>query len=203
VPPHLAQVAAEGLPNAYLYTFPGVGHGAFLSGDCALGMAVAFLDDPSQAPDAACLDAMPGLTFRIPHASALVLEPFADQERGFRGLVPVGWQSLAPANMVRASSATDPTYFVLAAEPGTAAELYARLAEQTGLDPDAQAIAEADLGSFTWSFYRFEVQGRLVDLALAEEDSQAYFVFLVSPADEHETLYDQLFLPAVEAMAPL
>ena len=96
---------------------------------------------------------MPGLTFRIPDTE-LALEPFVDEERGFRGLVPAGWQSLAPANMVRANSATDPTYYVLAAEPGTAADMYARLAGQLGLDPAAEAVDEAELGSLTWSFYR-------------------------------------------------
>jgi len=28
-------------------------------------------------------------------------------------------------------------------------------------------------------------------------------VFLISALDEHDALYEQLFLPAVEAMAPL
>jgi hypothetical protein len=202
VPPRLAQVAAKGLDQAYLYTFPGTSHGVFAGSDCARAMAVDFLADPSQAPDAACLDAMQGLVFRIPKTE-LALEPFADKARGFRGLVPAGWQSLAPANMVRANSATDPTYYVLAAEPGTAAEMYARLAEQLGLDPAAEPTDEAELGRLTWSLYRLEMKGYPIDLALAEDDTKAYLVFLVSPADEHEMLYDQLFLPAVEAMEPL
>ena len=142
------------------------------------------------------------MVFRIPNTE-LALEPFADKARGFRGLVPAGWQSLAPANMVRANSATDPTYYVLAAEPGTAAEMYARLAEQLGLDPAAEPTDEAELGRLTWSLYRLEMKGYPIDLALAEDDTKAYLVFLVSPADEHEMLYDQLFLPAVEAMEPL
>jgi hypothetical protein len=202
VPPRLAQIAAKGLDRAYLYTFPGTSHGVFAGNDCARAMIVEFLADPTHAPDTTCLDAMPGLAFRIPDTT-LVLEPFVDEERAFRGLVPTGWQSLAPANMVRASSATDPTYFVLAAEPGAAQEVYARLAGQMGLDPAAQALSEAELGSLDWAFYRFEVKGYPVDLALAEDGAKAYFVFLVSPVDEHQTLYDQLFLPAVEAMAPL
>lgn len=202
VPPHLAQVAAEGLDNAYLYSFPGTSHSVFAGNECARTMALDFLHDPSQAPDAACLHALPGLAFRILDTT-LTLEPYQDEERGFRGLVPVGWQSLAPANMVRSNSATDPTYFVLATEPGTAAEMYARLAGQIGLDPAAQAIDEAELGSLSWSFYRSELAGHPLDLALAEDESKAYFVFLVSPTDEHQTLYEQLFLPAVEAMAPL
>jgi hypothetical protein len=203
VPPRLAQIAAKGLDRAYLYTFPGTSHGAFAGSDCARAMMAEFLADPTHAPDTTCLDTMPELAFRIPDTTTLALEPFVDEERGFRGLVPTGWQSLAPANMVRASSAIDPTYFVLAAEPGAADELYARLAAQMGLDPDAQAISEAELGSLAWSFYRFEVQGYPLDLALAEDESKAYFVLLVSAADEHQALYDQLFLPAVEAMSPL
>jgi pimeloyl-ACP methyl ester carboxylesterase len=202
VPPRLAQIAAKGLDNAYLYTFPGTGHGALTGSDCARAMAVDFLADPSRAPDTACLEAMPGLAFRIANTE-LALERFVDKERGFRGLVPAGWQSLAPANMVRANSATDPTYYVLAAEPGTAADMYARLAGQLGLDPAAEPTGEAELGSLTWSLYRSEMKGFPIDLALAEDDAKAYFILLISPADEHQALYEQLFLPAVEAMEPL
>jgi pimeloyl-ACP methyl ester carboxylesterase len=202
VPPHLAEVAAEGLTNVYLYTLPGVSHSTLGTSECAHAMMLTFLDDPTQAPDASCIEEMPGLVFRIPTAG-VELEPFVDEARGFSGLVPSGWRELQPANMARASSATDPAYFVLAAESGTAAEMFANLAEQLGLDPAAKPVAEAKVGSFTWDFYTFELQGHPVDLALAEDGEKAYFVLLVSPADEREVLYEQLFLPAVEAMASL
>jgi len=202
VPPRLAQIAAKGLDNAYLYAFPGTSHGVFVSSDCARAMAVDFLDDPSQAPDTACLEAMPGLTFRIPDTE-LALEPYLDEEHGFRGLVPAGWQELAPANWARANSAIDRTYFVLASEPGTADEMYARLAGQLGLDPTAEPTGEAALGSLSWSFYTAELEGYPLDLALAEDGSRAYFVLLVSSTDEHQALYNELFLPAAEAMTPL
>jgi hypothetical protein len=58
------------------------------------------------------------------------------------------------------------------------------------------------MGSFTWSFYTFERRGNPVDLALAEDSEKAYFVFMMSAEEEREALYVQLFLPAVEAMAP-
>ena len=41
------------------------------------------------------------------------------------------------------------------------------------------------------------------NVALAEDGKKAYFVLLISPPDEHEVLYEQLFLPAVEALVPL
>ena len=202
VPPHLSDVAAEKLTNAYLYTFPGIGHSLLGTSPCAHAMMLAFLDDPTQAPDARCLEDTTGLVFRLPMTD-LVLEPFTDEERGFRGLVPSGWQERAPANLARGSSATDPATFVLEAQPVTAAELFAALAGQLGLDPQAEPTAHAEIGSFTWDLYAFEVQGVPVDLALAEDGQKTYFVLLSSPADERETLYGELFLPAVEAMAPL
>ena len=51
--------------------------------------------------------------------------------------------------------------------------------------------------------FRLAAERQSVDLALAEDSEKAYFVFLMSPPDEHEALYQQLFQPAVEAMASL
>ncbi|MGB3906698.1 MAG: hypothetical protein WBB22_17470, partial [Anaerolineae bacterium] len=119
-------------------------------------------------------------------------------------VVPGGWQELAPANLARGSSALDPTYFVLEATPGTGANLFANVAGQLGLDPPPDPVARAEVGNFTWDFYSFERPGgNPADLALAEDGDKAYFVYLVSTPDEHDALYQGLFLPAVEAMAPL
>lgn len=202
VPPHLADAAAEGLANAYLYTFPRTSHGILGSSECALTIMLSFLDDPTGEPEASCLDAMPGLAFHIPPAE-LALEPFADEARGFRGVVPSGWQELRPANMARASSVNDSAYFVLEAQPISAAELFAGLAGQLGLDAAAEPVGEMPIGSLTWQLYGFQLQGNPLDLALAEDEDKAYFVLLISPADEHNVLYEQLFLPAVEAMGPI
>ena len=114
----------------------------------------------------------------------------------------MGWQELAPANLVRGSSSLDPTYFVLEAKPGTSDELLADLTGQLGIEGMMEQQATEDLGSFTWAFYTFTRGGNQVDLALAEDGKKAYFVFLVSAVDERDALYEQLFLPAVEAMAP-
>jgi len=205
-PPEYGQLVAGYLSNSYFFEFPGVGHDV-LDNECARSIAGAFINDPSEAPDDACIAEMPGLVFDLPGepgATEVALEPFTDEERGFGGLVPVGWQELAPANLARASSALDPTYFVLEATPGTAAELFANLAGQLGLDPPPEPVARADVGDFTWDFYAFERPGgNSADLALAEDSEKAYFVYLVSTPDEHDALYEQLFLPAVEALAPL
>lgn len=201
VPPGWGQQAAEELTNSYFFEYPGMGHGA---GDCARSMMITFLLDPSTEPDGACITAMEVPPFIVPiEAADIELEPFADEQRGFHGLVPTGWQELAPANLARRNSVVDPSYFVLEATPGTAADLFANLAGQLGFNPGLEPIASAEVGSFTWDFYTFDRQGNQADLALAEDGQKAYFVFLISTADEHDVLYEHLFLPAVEAMAPL
>jgi hypothetical protein len=201
-PPEYGQLVASHLNQGYFFEFPGIGHDITLSSACTLEMAGAFLDDPEQAPDASCIEEMPELAFDLPATSAeLILEPFTDESRGFSGLVPVDWQELAPANLLRESSSLDPTYFVLEAKPGTAEELLADLTSQLGLEETLESIATTELGNFTWNFYTFERRGNLVDLALADDGEKAYFVFMMSAAEEREALYEQLFLPAVEAMA--
>jgi hypothetical protein len=202
-PPEYGQLVASHLSQGYFFEVPGIGHDITGASTCAREMAGAFLNDPSQTPDAKCIEDTPDLVFDIPTASAeLILEPFSDEARGFSGLVPVGWRELAPANLLRESSSLDPTYFVLEAKPGSAAELLADLTSQLALEETLEPLATDEMGSFTWSFYTFERRGNPVDLALAEDGEKAYFVFMMSAVDEREALFEQLFLPAVEAMTP-
>jgi pimeloyl-ACP methyl ester carboxylesterase len=203
-PPEYGQLVAGYLSNGYYFEFPGVGHDV-ISNECARQIAGAFIDDPTQAPDATCISQMPGVAFDIPgEAPELVLEPFVDKERGFSGLVPAGWEEHAPANLSRGTTALDPTYFVLEASKNSADEVFGNLIGQLGLDPAPEPVASAEVGSFTWDFYRFERPGgNVADLAIAGVGEGTYFVYVVSAPDEHDSLYQQLFLPAVEAMAPL
>ncbi len=203
-PPEYGQLVAGYLSNSHFFELPGVGHDV-IGNVCARSIAGAFINDPTQAPGAACVAETPGVVFDVPgEAPELVLEPFTDEERGFSGVVPAGWEELAPANLARRSSALDPTYFVLEASPGAAAELFAILTGQLGLDPPPDPVSSAQVGNFTWDFYSFERPGgNPADLALAQDGEKAYFVYLVSTPDEHDALYQGLFLPAVEAMAPL
>jgi hypothetical protein len=147
---------------------------------------------------------MPGIVFDLPGDEIpLMLEPFTDVERGFSGLVPVGWQEIAPANLMRGNSALDPTYFVLEATPGTVSEILDILTSQLELDPELQPIATNEVGNFSWDFYTFELQGNPADLAIVEDGEKVYFVLMISDSAEHDDMYEALFLPAVEAIGAL
>ena len=202
-PPEYGELVAGYLENGYYFEFPGIGHDV-LSTACAREIAGAFIDDPSMAPDATCIAEMPAIAFDVPgDVAALELEPFEDEQRGFRGLIPAGWEVLAPANLARGSTALDPTYFVLEASEGSAENLFAALAGQLGLDPLPEQTATSEIGNFMWDLYSFERPGgNIADLAVTGSDSKAFFVYLVSAPDERDELFGRLFLPAVEAMAP-
>ncbi len=203
-PPEYGQLVAEHLSHSYFFEFPGVGH-FIIADECARSIAGTFFDDPTRAPDGSCVVEMPGVVFDVPgKAPEIAMEPFSDEERGFSGLVPAGWTEISPAVLDRRSSALDPTYFVIASEPRTADEIFAELARQLGVDPEMESVARSQVGNLLWDFYTFERSGGYpADLALTADSERAYFVYLVSTPDEHETLYDQLFLPAVETMTPL
>jgi pimeloyl-ACP methyl ester carboxylesterase len=202
-PPEYGQLVSGYLNNSYYFEFPGVGHDV-LTNECAREIAGDFIANPYRAPNTSCINEMPGVVFDVPSdGTELMLETYTDEARGFQGVIPVGWQELQPGNLARGKTAIDPAYFVLEGQPGTAANLLADVLTQLGIDPELGPISREVVGRFTWDFYNFELGGNPVDLSLAEEGSKAYFILLISPPDEHETLYEELFLPAMEAMAPL
>jgi len=82
-------------------------------------------------------------------------------------------------------------------------ELFSLLAQQLGFDPELESVASTESGSFVWHLYSFEYQSYWADLALTEGGGKAYFVLLITPPDERDALYETVFLPVVEALAPL
>jgi hypothetical protein len=60
-PQPYGEAVARNLKNAYVYTFPGLGHGAFFpppgmpATDCVIQIATDFLAKPRQAPNSSCL----------------------------------------------------------------------------------------------------------------------------------------------------
>jgi pimeloyl-ACP methyl ester carboxylesterase len=57
-PPDWGQIAAETLANSFFFEFPGVSHGVIDGGDCPVNVTLAFLDAPTTAPDAGCIQTM-------------------------------------------------------------------------------------------------------------------------------------------------
>jgi pimeloyl-ACP methyl ester carboxylesterase len=61
-PPAYARLAASSLSHAYVFEFPALSHAVSFN-DCPKAMVAGFLDNPTRAPDAACLPDEKGLPF--------------------------------------------------------------------------------------------------------------------------------------------
>ena len=63
-PPEYAAAASETLSRAYSYVLPNVGHAALRSDDCAIVIALGFINAPLQTPDSSCIARSRPLRFR-------------------------------------------------------------------------------------------------------------------------------------------
>jgi pimeloyl-ACP methyl ester carboxylesterase len=65
-PPSYGEIAAETLPNSYVYVFPSGGHGQALESPCSDSIILSFLDNPNQAPDESCIPGISKPVFYTP-----------------------------------------------------------------------------------------------------------------------------------------
>jgi hypothetical protein len=65
-PPAWGALAARTLSNSFFYEFPSAGHGVLgHAPGCAAAMIAQFLDRPSEAPESACIGAIPPVDFLV------------------------------------------------------------------------------------------------------------------------------------------
>ena len=141
-------------------------------------------------------------------AAAIEPEPFTSEGFGIKGVAPAGWKEAAPGTYMRGSPPADITTLVQKSYAGmTLDKLLEVLLPALGLKELPSSTGTRKTTAFTWDLYTVEVEAPsvgtvAVDLALVETD-KPYLVLLQALEDEHDTLHEAVFLPAVEAMAPL
>ena len=62
-PPAYAALASQTLSTSYNFVWPHVGHGVLRSDACAVDIALAFIKNPSAAPDSSCIAQTPPIVF--------------------------------------------------------------------------------------------------------------------------------------------
>jgi hypothetical protein len=203
-PSKWGRLLATNLRNGHFFEFPGIGHSVGMASECARSVTRAFLADPTQAPEASCVAEMTGIDFDVPsdELAVVVLEPFSNAVMGVRGVLPRGWAEVAPRNYMRQASGLDQTLLALDAVPASADELRVGLAGQLGFDPQLAPASRVTHDELEWSLYTFEISSLAADLAIAQGSDAAYFVLLISDPEERTALYDQVFVPMVEAFTP-
>jgi hypothetical protein len=60
-----------------------------------------------------------------------------------------------------------------------------------------------DSNGRSWALYVAEVQGFSANIAFAEEEGLTFLVLLVSSAEEEAMLYEDVFIPVLEALTVL
>jgi hypothetical protein len=203
-PTEYAQQVAETLSNSYLYTFPGVGHTVLVSSRCAQDIALAFIDDPTQEPDASCIAEMPGVAFDLPRETSaeITLVPFTYAAAGLSAVGPQEWEEVADGTFRRRADSLDPTaliYDLLSMEPEEVVQLLQGQLQQAA-PPESLGTRQA---AFDWTLYQVEVQGIVVDFAVAPRgDGTTLLVVLQSQPAEQEAYYESVFLPALDSVQP-
>ena len=198
-PPSWGMLAAETLENSYYYEFTGLGHDTLFSGDeCVLGVFLSFLDDPGVPPDSSCSSALQAPSFTVLDVEMV---PFTSVLFGFEGLSPAGWVEIAPGTCTRSSLGF--TALVQQAVQGMDAEtLVGMLGGLVGLSESPEKRSSRSANGLEWSLYREEVQGVIADMAIAENEGISYFIMFTCIGDDHAYYYPEVFLKAVDAVAP-
>ncbi len=198
-PPNYNQAVAKTLSKSFLFEFPGIGHGVSISGACPLGIAKAFLNEPSAAPDSTCIKAMQEPAFDLP-SGPVTLKPFENKDFGIKGVAPEGWAEKTPGVYTRSDAGN--VVLLQQAVPGTRDTTLQLFTQRFKLGKPPAVASSRKTDSLTWSLYEFTLQGQPIDLALAEQNQKTYVILLASETAERKALYDQLFLPAVDAYTP-
>lgn len=202
-PPAWAEQVAATLENSYLYEFPGMGHGVSLQPGCPQEITAAFFEDPSQKPDAECIDDLGAPAWVVPTGGDVEMEAFSIEAMGIEGRRPAGWQEVNTGVFSRQNSALDLTLVQVSVSPGTADNLLAGLTRQFGLQSPPPSTGEREANRLTWRLYSVVVRNTPIDVALTQSGDMAIMVLLQSPTDEHDALVENVFFPVIDSVRPI
>ncbi len=201
-PPEWGQQAAGDLSHSYFFEFLGMGHGVSISDLCPMSMMLAFWDDPTVEPDGSCIQDLTGPAFTLP-LGEIKLVPFTNTQFGIEGVAPDGWTDQDGAGVFVAGATGLPAIIQQAAPGITAQMLFDILKSQMQLTEDFSETGTRDANGLSWTLYQLETPGMILDLAMVEGSQMSYMIMLISTADDHDTLYNDVFLPAVDALKPI
>ena len=203
-PPTWAEEAAKTLSQSFYFNVPRAGHGSSISEDCPRSILLAFLDNPTQKPDSACLTEQAKSTFATPlKAEDFKLVPFTEAQMNLSGVVPDSWKKLSAGAYSINGKMTDSTALVHMAAPLPAESLIGLLESQfasTDYKVKFEKTGTRSANGISWDLYSAQISIAQIDLAIGAKDGTTYMVMLQSPLNDHAVLYDAVFLPGVDAL---
>jgi hypothetical protein len=206
-PPKYGKQLADHLPNSYYFEFDNQGHvpSAADSSGCAMGTVLEFLDNPVVEPNRDCLGGLQKVEFLTPYTGNPPLEMDRMDLFGIAVDVPDGWYfDWTNGFLVRSSSPFDITQVgAFRTRFSSASELkdYFSLSAYgyRGLDAAPIEAGTHTAHGRTWTLYTGKSNNRPVDIAIADLGNASYVIMMFSHFDEHDALYNTVFLPMIDS----
>jgi pimeloyl-ACP methyl ester carboxylesterase len=205
-PPSFAEQLAEHLPHSYIVEFANQGHAPSTSetSDCPIQIISEFLQDPTTSPDFACVDETKPIEFIVPYdrSNSLAFEPIKIDQYEVNTRIPSGWNEAEFGFYNRNGSFGDITQIGIQRAPVSESEwvtwLSTNFRGNQGLDQPAVKHDQRPANGLTWSIYETGSQGNPVEIAFAKSGTQTLMILLISHKDEHDALYNGVFLQIID-----
>ncbi len=133
------------------------------------------------------------------------MKPFSDPQAGVSGLKPGGWSRQGIGIWERLS---DQSLLLQRGSPNMTTEQLQAWIRMYGLPKLPECTGQQKTAAFQWDLYHVETRGPadetfIVKAALAQSGRWAYIVLLSANSQAYPDLLTEVFLPALEALAPL
>lgn len=206
-PPKLAAQVKQGLSNSYLMEFGGQAHAPSTTdpSGCSQTIINAFLQNPTVEPNRSCLEANNQVNFILPYTGnpPLDLIPAAPLYGSIQFKFPVGWADIGNGYFGRRNSAVDFTSIGFQRanieEQGWIDWLMTEF-RPAGFDTNPTQNGTRKANGFLWTLYKTTSRGHPIDLAFAKYENDTLMILLATHADEHDALFDTVFIPIIDSV---
>jgi pimeloyl-ACP methyl ester carboxylesterase len=147
-----------------------------------------------------------GIRAALAQDSVTALKPHTDEGYGIQSVIPAGWMQVGGGVYKRGKTATDVAVIVQQSVPVSADQLLTAMLPQLALKEVPKSVGTRQ-AALDWTLYRVDVKtasvSLTIDLALAEQDGKTYLVLLQTAPEDYQELHSAVFLPTLDAFAPL
>jgi pimeloyl-ACP methyl ester carboxylesterase len=204
-PPMYAKQIAGQLSHSYYFEFPHDGHTPTASDStgCAMKTVDQFLDNPSIEPDRSCMNELKPVDFVVPYTGNPPLPLKSIQASGLSVDVPSEWRSLGEGFYYRGNSPFDITEAGILRIPISSQDIENFFSLKAygyrGLDSPLIPAGQREANGLVWRLFTSSSYGRPVDIAMADDGGWSIVVLLFCNQDEHDALYQTVFLPMIDS----
>jgi pimeloyl-ACP methyl ester carboxylesterase len=206
-PPSFAEGLAKHLTHSYVAEFPNQGHAPSTvhESNCPIQIISAFLQDPARAPDFTCIGETKPIKYVVPYdeSTSLSLEPVRIEAYGVNTRIPAGWSDAQFGFYNRNASLGDITQIGIqrapVSEPQWLTWLSSNFGGSQGLDQAPIKHDQQQSNGLIWSIYETSSQGNPIEIAFAKSGNQTMMILLICHQDEHDALYNGVFLQIIDS----